>query len=175
MAKQTDAAKDLRLTIELVPRTCWYNNMRAALSPQQWNTLRESVYMQQRYRCGICAATGTLHCHEQWHYDDERHQQTLHGFIALCEWCHHVKHIGLADVLARKGKLEFARVIEHFLRVNRCSRETFETHSHAAFVLWRERSRFQWETDLGAYSSLVAHASMKKAVSKREVRSEANE
>jgi hypothetical protein len=142
------AGAPLRLTIELVPETCWYSNMRALLPSAEWDRLRRQVYRDYSHRCGICGASGRLHCHEIWRYDDAAHVQRLEGYIALCSWCHHVKHIGLAKLLAARGELDFERVVTHFLRVNGCDRATFERHCADAFALWRERSRHAWRTEL---------------------------
>ena len=151
----TTQQSPLRLAIELVPQTCWYSNMRAVLPQSEWDLLRRQVYAHYRHRCGICRARVRLHCHEIWHYDDTVHVQTLHGFIALCEWCHHVKHIGLAGILAAQGKLDYERVVAHFMRVNRCDRAAFERHRAQAFAQFEERSRHDWQTDLGPYTPHV--------------------
>jgi hypothetical protein len=153
---QETAFLPLRLTVELVPRPCWYSNMRKVIPRSSWDVLRRQVYAQSHYQCGICQARGRLHCHEIWHYDDEQHVQVLQGFVALCEYCHHVKHLGLAGILAGEGKLDYDRVVAHFLTVNDCSLEDFERHQRQAFAQWRARSRFEWRTDLGAYAYLVA-------------------
>ena len=148
---ETQPAGNLRLTIELVPETCWYSNMRKVLSRAQWDKLRKQVYADYNHRCGICGAAGKLECHEIWRYDDEQHIQSLQGFIALCEWCHHVKHIGLSGLLAGQGKLDYDKVIAHFMQVNGCDGETFEQHRKEAFAQWRERSKHEWVTELGEY------------------------
>lgn len=142
----------LRLTIELVPATSWHANLRDVLTPAAWAALRRQVIEQSGRRCGICGAGGRLHCHEVWDYDDAAHVQTLQGFRALCVWCHHVKHIGLAGVMASQGKLDYERVIAHFLRINGCDRATFQRHYRAAMETWRERSRHEWAIDLGPYN-----------------------
>lgn len=146
------------LTIELVPQPCWYSNMRKAVTRSSWGALRRQVYAQYHHRCGICQAKGQLQCHEIWRYDDEQHLQTLQGFIALCEWCHHVKHLGLSGILAEEGKLDYGRVVQHFLTVNRCSLEDFERHRQQAFAQWRVRNAYEWRTDLGLYAYLVSDA-----------------
>jgi hypothetical protein len=98
----------------------------------------------------------TLNCHEIWQYDDENHMLKLAGFIALCPMCHHCKHIGFAGSLAAEGKLDFEQVIEHFMRVNQCSREDYQAHEKQAWDVWQERSmHFDWTTDLGTYAHLV--------------------
>ena len=79
-------SKDFRLTIELVPRPCWYSNMRTTIPRAAWDKLRKQVYAQYNYCCGVCQLEHvTLHCHEIWQYDDTLHSQKLNGFIALCE------------------------------------------------------------------------------------------
>jgi hypothetical protein len=137
----------LRLTIELVPATCWQANARDLLARASWDRLRREVYAASGHRCAICGAAGRLHCHEVWRYDDANHIQHLDGFVALCAWCHHVKHIGLARLLADRGKLDYERVVAHFLRVNGCDRATFERHRAEAFARFEERSRHEWRTE----------------------------
>src|SRR5690242_13163710 len=115
----------LRLTIELVPSPLWNVNLRTAIGQTAWKKLSKSI--RDGYEgCGLCdtprAQLKRLNCHEIWLHDDERHIQNLQGFIALCDWCHHIKHIGLAGTLARQGQLDFERLIQHFLTVNQCTR-----------------------------------------------------
>ncbi len=130
MATKTPS-NELRLTIELVPSPCWQVNVRTSMTRAHWDSLRKSVYANYDYHCGICQASEVqLHCHEIWHYDDEKHIQKLAGFLALCPMCHHCKHIGRAGILASEGKLDFEQVIEHFMRVNHCSREDYQAHKN---------------------------------------------
>lgn len=144
-----DPFATLRLSIELVPETCWYANVRGILPPAQWDALRREVYRASSHRCAVCGAGGKLHCHEVWTYDDAYHMQTLQGFRALCASCHHIKHLGFAGILAGRGKLDFERLIAHFCAVNSCDRATFERARAAAFAQWHERSRLEWQTDFG--------------------------
>jgi hypothetical protein len=151
----------MRLTFELVPQTCWYSNLRNKMTRANWDHLRTLVYATYNDRCGICHASRhisgvTLHCHEIWHYDDEHHVQRLAGFIALCEMCHHCKHIGLAGIRASERTLDFRKVIAHFMQVNQCSYEEYEAHSRAAWDTWYERNTHQWVIDLGTYGNLVS-------------------
>lgn len=148
-------AKTLKLTIELVPSTAWYKNLRNAMPKSSWEKIRREVYAQYKYQCGICSVSGILHCHELWIYDDQKHMQKLNGFIALCRLCHLVKHIGFANVLAQDGKINFETVVDHFMRINGCDRKTFEKHKSEAFELWKRRSLYQWKLDLGEYEYMV--------------------
>ena len=145
----------MKLTIELVPATSWYNNLRSAIPKSVWDKLRKRTYAEHNHKCAICGVERRLHCHELWKYDDQSYIQSLGGFTALCSLCHHVKHIGLADILANQGKLDYERVIQHFIEVNSCNIETFNRHKRAAFKQWRERSKHKWYVDLGEYSNLV--------------------
>lgn len=101
---------NIPLTVELVPKTSWYSNMRSIVPNYVWATIRKDVYAKYDYRCGICKSQGVLHCHEIWRYDDANHIQYLDGFIALCELCHYCKHIGHTQVLANRGKLKIEDV-----------------------------------------------------------------
>jgi hypothetical protein len=155
MHKSTQPEPTLRLAIELVPQPCWHSSLRNAMPRSQWDTLRRQTYAQYEHKCGICGAAGRLNCHERWEYDDQAHVQHLLGFIALCEWCHHVKHLGHAGILARSGKLNMEHVIEHFMRVNECSKADFERCRDEAIAEWRARNRYAWRTDLGEYSHMA--------------------
>jgi hypothetical protein len=66
-----------------------------------------------------------------------------------------VKHIGYAGIRAMDGELDYDALIEHFLKVNGCSKEEFEAHISSAFEVWGERSEHEWICDLGKYQSLI--------------------
>ena len=135
-----------KLTIELVPSTCWFTNLRSELSKQQWDTLRKATYRKANYRCEVCDGKGNKHpveCHEIWHYDDENYIQALKGLIALCPACHQVKHIGLAKL---RGKGEEAA--NHLKKVNGWNNLQAQQYILEAFQIWNERSKYQWQLDL---------------------------
>jgi len=69
--------------------------------------------------------------------------------------CHHVKHIGLAGILAREGKIDFDAVVKHFMKVNDCDEEAFKKHYDEAFEIWEKRSAVKWKVDLQEYRSLI--------------------
>ena len=96
-----------------------------------------------------------MNLHERWKYDDKKNIQKLEGFILLCRMCHHVKHIGLAGILANKGELDYDEVIGHFCKVNKCTRKEFDEHESKAFAVWEKRSRHQWKQDFGKYREFV--------------------
>jgi hypothetical protein len=135
--------------------------MRKVLSPSQWDKIRKKTYAEYGHRCGICGAEGMLNCHEIWEYDDRRHTQKLVGFVALCSLCHHVKHIGLASILAGQGKLDYEEVVEHFMKVNECDRTAFGKHRKEALNQWAERSKHEWHVELGEYEEMVGNKGSK--------------
>lgn len=135
-----------KLTVELVPSTCWFSNVRDHVSTETWDRLRKHTYKQANYRCEVCGGKGSAHpveCHEIWHYDDKNKQQKLIGLIALCPSCHQVKHIGLAKM---RGKGEVAK--HHLAQVNQWTLKQTETYLKEVWKLWKERSKHQWKLDL---------------------------
>jgi hypothetical protein len=150
----------LKLTIELVPQTLWYINLRKSMGKTKWDVLRKNIYAEYHYACGICGAKDvSLNCHERWEYEVNRNQgiQRLLGFIALCPMCHHCKHIGLAGILAQRGELNFDDVIAHFMKVNDCTRQKYEDHSQEQWTVWAMHSNksMQWTFDYGEYSEFA--------------------
>ena len=139
----------IKLEIELVPSSAWWKNLRAKITEKEWDMIRHETYLKYGYMCGICGSKGRMNCHELWKYNDISHVQKLVGFIALCDMCHHVKHIGLAGILASEGKLDYGEVVRHFMRVNSCTSADFEEHKSREFMIWEERSRNKWKLDLG--------------------------
>ena len=136
----------IKLTIELVPKTAWYKNVRSEVSKDRWDELRKECYRNANYKCEVCGGTGPkwpVECHEIWHYDDINKKQTLTGLIALCPDCHTVKHPGLAQI---KGKFDV--VIDQLMSVNDMEYWEATAYVEQAFNVWEERSQHQWELDI---------------------------
>jgi hypothetical protein len=134
------------LTVELVPRTCWFSNLRSELSADEWDRLRRPVLERAGRRCEVCGQRGTAHpveCHEEWEYDDERLVQRLVGLVALCPACHEAKHMGYASSAGRGGQ---ARA--HLARVNGWSMDDVELYLEMQFEQWSRRSQHEWSLDL---------------------------
>jgi 5-methylcytosine-specific restriction endonuclease McrA len=147
----TEMQRELRLRTELIPQTAWRKNLRNELPRKVWDKIRTDICAYQGQKCGICGAAGRLSCHEVWEYDDLNHIQKLKRFIALCDLCHHIKHLGCATILAEQGKLEMRKIEEHFMRVNSCDLETFKLHAIEVGVKNLERSKHKWRLELGKY------------------------
>ena len=134
------------LTVELVPSTCWFSNVRDHVSRKTWDFLRKSIYKQANYRCEVCGGRGdkwAVECHEIWHYDDLNYIQTLSGLTALCPSCHQVKHIGLAEL---RGYGERAKA--HLAKINGWKREQTDAYLETVWDTWQERSGHNWSLDL---------------------------
>ena len=109
----------MKLTIELVPKTIWYSNLRSELSKAEWDRLRKIAYRKADYHCEICGGQGPkwpVECHEIWEYDDQNSVQTLKGLTAICPDCHRVKHIGRAQIMG-----EYDLALKHLMKVNELS------------------------------------------------------
>ncbi len=142
--------KHYPLTIELVPKTAWYTNVRSNVSKEEWNCIRKKSYQNAGYVCEICGDTGLnqnhkhpVECHEIWQYDDLNHIQKLTGLISLCPNCHTVKHSGLATT---KGKLE--TVIRQLQKVNSMTFEEATEYLQESFLKWIDRSQHEWTLDI---------------------------
>lgn len=136
----------MKLTIELIPKTSWYSNVRSEVSDAEWDAIRHAVYQRAGYKCEICGGTGDEHpveCHEVWSYDDEKHVQELERMIALCPSCHEVKHFGYASSRGHR-----TRALEHLCDVNDWSRSKGIEYVQACFDKWRKRSQHEWTVDI---------------------------
>lgn len=142
--------------MELVPSTVWESSLYRLMPREMWNRIRDDFIRENGRKCQICGeTTGTMNLHEIWDYDDSKHIQKLEGFILLCKMCHHVKHIGLAGILAEEGKLDYNEVIKHFCKVNNRSEKEFEKHREEAFEIWEKCSKFEWKQDFGKYKEFI--------------------
>lgn len=139
----------------------WGKNVRAAISRENWNSLRwvlgctnERPYYcsvdthrfgrQVPRACTICGAAGNrFELHEQWQYDDEQLTQRLKGLIPICQSCHLSMHFGRAKQLELSDKAE-----QHLAKVNKWSKTQTKTHIKDAFRKWAKRSQDQYTLDL---------------------------
>jgi hypothetical protein len=141
----------IKLTIELVPASSWFNNVRAVLTRKQWDVLKKQVYSQAWDTCQICGGIGPKHpveCHEIWQYDEKKLIQKLIGMIALCPDCHMVKHIGFAQIQNKGDK-----ALKHLMKVNNLSKKDAEKYIEESFRIWAERSSKKWKLDISILES----------------------
>jgi len=136
----------MRLTIELVPSSSWFSNVRSEVSKEEWDRIRKKCYQRANYRCEICGGKGPTHpveCHEEFHYDEYRGLQILIRLIALCPACHEVKHYGLATV---NGRAKEAR--EHLMKINNMSEVDAHCYLKGVAEEWQLRNKIDWILDL---------------------------
>ena len=139
------------LQIELVPKTSWYTNVRSQVSRDVWASIRAAV---KKPSCQFCGHKGKLFTHEVWKYDDVLYIQKLVGFRSICGLCHHIKHLSLAGLMAKRGDLDYQALIKHYCEVNGCTKEDFLLDRREAFELWQERSSYDWIVDISYLDSL---------------------
>ena len=134
------------LTIELVPTTCWFSNVRSQVRHTDWEKLKKYTFKTAGHRCEVCRGTGKqwpVECHEIWHFDDKRKTQTLKGLIALCPPCNQVKRISFATW---QGKGDEAAA--HLGQVNQWKPDQAQHYIDEQFQRWRERSLHKWKLDI---------------------------
>ena len=134
------------LTIELVPSTCWFSNVRSEVSRGIWDKIRRKAYRKANYLCEICGGKGEkwpVECHEIWKYIDKTHTQNLIGFIALCPSCHKVKH--LVRTTAMGG---FEEACDHLKAVNNWDDSKIADYIQTVFKTYDDRSLHNWTIDI---------------------------
>jgi len=139
-----------KLSIELVPSTQWGSNLRSALRVSKWDKLRRACYEAAGHRCEICGESGfeqgrkhAVECHERWVYDDDTDTQRLVGVIALCPFCHRVKHIG-RSLRVGAGR----QTLQWLAKINGWSQQEVESYIAFAFAVQQVRSLTTWTLDL---------------------------
>ena len=142
----------IKLTIELVPSTSWFSNLRSELKSSDWDKLKRMTANKAGNKCEICGGRGSkwpVECHEKWKYDKETKTQILKGLIALCPSCHEVKHIGFAQL---NGNYERAR--NHLAKINGWTKEKADQYVEKCFRIWQQRSQYKWELNISWLDNL---------------------
>lgn len=135
-----------RLTVELVPLTCWSSNLRESISEAEWRQLRRMVGQAAGHRCEVCRRRGEdvwYNCHEVWAYDADARVQRLMRLMALCPPCHQSKHLGLA----RTRGLD-AQARTYLASINGWTEKRASVYVKLCFKIWALRSQFAWTIDL---------------------------
>jgi 5-methylcytosine-specific restriction endonuclease McrA len=134
------------LTIELVPKSSWYSNVRSNVTINEWDIIRKKSYKKAGYKCEICGGKGNKHpveCHEIWDYNESTNVQKLIGLISLCPKCHKTKHVGLSQI---RGEEDI--VIKQLMKVNKISDQESIEYINESFNIWIERSDKKWTLDI---------------------------
>lgn len=139
-----------KLTIELIPKTCFGSNVRSLFKPKYWDILRKASYEKAGHVCEICSENGkdqgyrhNVECHEIWTYNDITRTQKLDGLISLCPKCHQVKHFGRTSAIGKQ-----AEAFKHLEKVNNWNHHDCVNHAAESMTEWLERSKYKWYIDL---------------------------
>lgn len=138
------------LFVDLVPRTCWFTNVRSCVDGKDWERLRRMITRRAGQRCEICGAVESreqrrwLEAHERWTFDEAARVQTLRRLVCLCTDCHTVTHYGYAQVRGVE-----AQAFAHLVEVTGMTEAQARQHVQAAFAVWEKRSLVAWDLDLG--------------------------
>jgi hypothetical protein len=144
-----DRAYGQGLFVDLIPQTSWFENVRSAVDPRDWDRLRSMVYRRAGYRCEACGTAGDrdrglrLEAHERFTYDIPSGIQRLVRLVCLCHWCHTATHLGMAGLRGVRDE-----AIAHLITVTGMSPAQAGEHIDAAFARWERRSRVSWQVDL---------------------------
>ena len=138
--------KKLILKIELVPTPLHYKTLRKLISQTEWRKLKEKVFEKEGRKCWICGVKNVrLNLHETWEYDDKNFIQKLKEIHHLCDSCHDIKHLGFATQIKKVDK---ELLINHFCKVNKCSKSDFEKHNLNCYERWLLRNGEEWKQEL---------------------------
>jgi Zn finger protein HypA/HybF involved in hydrogenase expression len=146
--EQKEIYENLKLKMELVPRSCWWSNVRDNVDKDLWDVIRKKTYQKTNFKCEICGGQGNSHpveCHEVWRYENTTKKQILEKFISLCPTCHSVKHMGYTSL---QSKTLLIKAMNKFLTINNLSKPDARVLYDYAFQEWMERSGKKWNLDI---------------------------
>lgn len=134
--------ENLKLTINMLPKGAWNNDLSKTLPKKDWNILRQVALKRANGNCEICGyKTDDLDVHEEWDFDINNKTQTLRDIKAICTRCHGVKHFKNS---VRLGFGEQAQA--HFMKFNNCSEIQFVTYLNKSLLEYNERNTiFRWK------------------------------
>lgn len=137
------------LSIDLVPVSAWFTNVRTVVSRRTWAGLRRYVFERTERACEGCGSwehpgSGrALELHERFEFDVPTRTQSLRRLVALCQRCHAVAHVD-RTVAAGFGREAFA----HLQRVTGMTAAEATAHVDDARTVTVLRGRYVWELDL---------------------------
>lgn len=135
------------LYIDLVPRSCWFTNVRSCVSKEDWNRISRGVRLRSG-QCEVCnhkavpQAGDCLEAHERFLFVGCV-QKKLVRLVCLCRRCHEATHYGLARIKGRETEAH-----EQLAKVNGWSMDSLDEHVCDAFSVWEKRSARRWDLDV---------------------------
>jgi hypothetical protein len=155
-----------KLSIQLVPQQLWFKNLRKLMGQYEWGKLRKKTIAERGLVCETCGFIAPLSknifCHEKWAYETSTASwiAKLIGIKLTCWNCHSIEHWNRTEMLVSKGSLRaetLELLVNHFMNVNKSTREDFEAHKDDAVEIYSKRSSyFDWQIDWGPFSKWVA-------------------
>lgn len=148
-----------KLSVELVPASAWWSNVRSNVTAAEWETCKRYAKAKTGGLCILCGQKGTdqgwkwdVEAHEIWDYDEDTGVQTLVDIVPLCPWCHKCKHLGRSQMMM--GENMYRRLVNHFRAVNEWSAERTQTYFNLVFQIWALRSDMRWKLDVSFLETL---------------------
>lgn len=138
-----------KILIELVPKTCWFTNVRSQVRKKDWDFLRKQAYAKYEHKCAICKRKTRLEAHEIWHYNDKEKIQKLFDIVAVCNSCHQLYHIGFSSIIGN-----FDKSLGWLSKINGWSKQQSKEYIDIVFEIWHQRSRHKWNLDLSFLDNL---------------------
>ena len=134
--------KNLKLTIEMLPKGAWNNDFSKTLPKKEWDIVRNNCYKKANHKCQICGyETDNLDAHEVWWFDVKNKTQTLKDIVGICSKCHGVKHIRNSQRLGYEEETK-----RHFMNVNKCSELEYASHLTQAQLNFEQQNKiYRWK------------------------------
>lgn len=133
-----------KLYIDLIPKFCWFTNVRYCIQSNDWNRIRKHVYERVNYKCECCGIyTKNIEAHERWHYYKSTKTQKLMRIIALCKMCHMATHIGLTNLCGK-----YKKAINHLKSVRNFTNKEVLEHEKNSYKILYERNKIEWDLDI---------------------------
>jgi len=141
------------LYVDLIPKSCWFTNVRYCVRSEDWDKIRKIVYSRVNYKCECCGIDCIknkipIEAHERWEYNYDTFTQKLVRLIGLCKLCHSTTHFGLSRMNGMEGK-----VSHHLKKVRNFNLEEMIEHIDIAYSIWLERNNLEWNLDLDLITS----------------------
>ena len=161
------------LTVELIPKTVFFSNVRTVLPKKYWDVIRKESYARANHKCEICYNKGKdqgfnhdLECHEIWDFNNETRVQKLVSVTSLCPICHQVKHFGRTSAIGKQ-----AQAFKQLETVNGWSHKQCLDHLKEIMIEWLDRSKYKWRLDLSILNELfnIPKEVIKEGEKKRKI------
>lgn len=133
-----------KLTVEILPRTQYFQFLHTEVYEQQWNYIASLCYHRASGVCEYCSSDENLVYHTAWKFENETKTATVAGVELMCGKCYQAKSI---DNLFIKPKAH-DDLISHLIKVNEMSFNDAKNAVAQAYKDCIERSKVLWVMDV---------------------------